>query len=48
MARVRDIRPLRKFAAVYVSVHSHFNRDRHRNRRIFFEQDRLAAVAEWH
>ena len=47
MARFRDMKTLQKFAAVHASIHNHFNRDRHLNRRDIFKQNRSAALAEW-
>ena len=47
MAKFRDIKTLRKFAAVHASIHNHFNQDRHLNRRTIFKQNRSAALAEW-
>ncbi len=47
MARFRDIKTLQKFASVHASIHSHFNQDRHLNRRDVFIQNRSAALAEW-
>ncbi len=47
MARFRDMKTLQKFAAVHASIHNHFNRDRHLNRRDIFKQNRAAALAEW-
>ncbi len=47
MARFRDMKILQKFAAVHASIHNHFNRDRHLNRRDIFKQNRAAALAEW-
>ena len=47
MASFRDIKTLQKFAAVHASIHNHFNRDRHLNRRDIFKQNRTAALAEW-
>ncbi len=38
---------LRKFAAIHASIHSHFNQERHLNRRDTFKQNRAAALAEW-
>ena len=46
MAKFRDMKTLQKFAAVPASIHNHFNRDRHLNRRDTFEQNRAAALAE--
>ena len=47
MARFRDIKTLQKFASVHASIHNHFNKDRHLNRRDIFKQNRAAALAEW-
>jgi len=47
MARFRDIMTLQKFASVHASIHSHFNLDRHLNRRDIFKQNRSATLAEW-
>jgi putative transposase len=47
MARFRDIKTLQRFASVHSSIHNHFNKDRHLNRREIFKQNRSAALAEW-
>ena len=47
MAKFRDVKTLQKFASVHASIHNHFNRQRHLNRRDIFKQDRAAALAEW-
>jgi putative transposase len=47
MARFRDIKTLQRFASVHASIHNHFNKDRHLNRREIFKQNRSAALAEW-
>ncbi len=47
MAKFRDVKTLQKFAATHASIHNHFNRDRHQNRRDIFKQNRAAALAEW-
>jgi putative transposase len=47
MARFRDIKTLQKFASAHASIHNHFNKDRHLNRRDIFKQNRSAALAEW-
>ncbi len=47
MAKFRDMKTLQKFAAAHVSIHNHFNQDRHLNRRDIFKQNRAAALAEW-
>ncbi len=48
MAKFRDVKTLQKFAAVHASIHNHFNRDRHLNRRDIFKQNRSAALVAWH
>jgi putative transposase len=47
MAKFRDMKTLQKFAATHASIHNHFNKDRHLNRRDIFKQNRSAALAEW-
>ena len=47
MARFRDIKTLQKFAAVYASLHNHFNQERHFYNRENFKLNRSAALAEW-
>ena len=47
MAKFRDMKTIQKFAAAHASIHSHFNRDRHLNRRDIVKQNRAAALAEW-
>ena len=47
MARVRDIKTLQTFTSVHVSIHNHFNHQRHLNRRDIFNQGRAAALVEW-
>jgi len=46
MAKFRNVKTLRKFAAVHASIHNHFNLERHLNRREIFKQNRAAALAE--
>ena len=46
MARFRDIKTLRKFAAVHASIRNHFNPERHLIRRDMFKTRRAAALAE--
>ena len=41
------MKTLQKFAAAHASIHNHFNKDRHLNRRDVFKQNRAAALAEW-
>ena len=38
MPKFRNIKTLRKFAAVHASIHNHFDLDRHLNRRDIFKQ----------
>jgi putative transposase len=47
MAKFRGMKALQKFAAAHASIHNHFNKDRHLNRRDIFKQNRSAALAEW-
>ncbi len=47
MAKFRDVRTLRKFAAAQASIDNHFNQDRHLDRRDIFKQNHAAALAEW-
>ncbi len=47
MLRFRRMRSLQKFAAVYSSVHNHFNREHHLNQRDRFKESRTAALEEW-
>ena len=47
MARFREIKVLQKFTSVHVSVHNHFNHQRHLNRRDIFKPAHAAALAEW-
>ena len=47
MAKFRGIKTLQKFASARASIHDHFIRDRHLNRRDVFKQNRAAALAEW-
>ncbi len=47
MAKFRDMKTLQKFTSVHASIHNHFNRDRHLNRRDIFKQNRAAARDEW-
>ncbi len=47
MAKFRSAKSLQKFASIHASIHNHFNRDRHLNRRDIFKHNRSAALAEW-
>ena len=46
MARFRDIKTLQQFAAAHVSIHNHFNQERHLYNRENFKLNRFAALAE--
>jgi putative transposase len=41
------MRTLQRFTTIHSSVYSHFNQDRHLNRRDIFKENRSAALAEW-
>ena len=41
------MKSLQKFAAVHLSVHNHFNKERHLYTRCNFKQNRATALAEW-
>jgi putative transposase len=43
----REIKTLQKLASAHASIHNHFNKDRHLNRRDIFKKNRAAALAEW-
>ncbi len=47
MAKFGDIKTLQKFAAIHASIHSHFNHDRHINRRDILKQNSADEHAEW-
>jgi len=47
MASFRSFKTLQKFISVHASVHNHFNKDQHRERRDNFKLQRSAALAEW-
>ena len=47
MAKFRSSKSLQKFASTHASIHNHFNRQRHLNRRDIFKHYRAAALAEW-
>ncbi len=47
IAKFGVVKALQNFAALHASLHNHFNRDRHSNRRDIFKQNRSAAFAEW-
>ena len=47
MAKFRDMKTFQKFAAAHASIHNHFNRDRHLNRRDIFKRNRSSALTEW-
>ncbi len=48
MQRFRQLRSLKKLAAVHSSVQNHFNQERHLYRRANFKALRTAALNEWH
>jgi len=41
------MKTLQKFASVHVTVHNHFNQERHLTDRQTFKANRTAAMAEW-
>ena len=45
-AKFRDVKTLPEFA-VHVSIHSHFNLDRHLTCRESIRENRLATLTEW-
>ncbi len=47
MLKFRSAKTLQKFASIHVSIHNHFNHDRHLNRRDHFKESRSQALAEW-
>ena len=47
MLRFRQTRTLQKFVSVHVSIHNHFNNERHLYSRTNFKLNRTAALAEW-
>jgi len=47
MERFRRMQTLRKFSSVHVSVHNHFNQERHLISRDLYRERRSAALAEW-
>ena len=47
MAKFKDGKTVQKFAAARASNHSHFNHDRHLNRRDICNRNRAAARADW-
>jgi putative transposase len=47
MLRFRRMRTLQKFVAVHVSVHNHFNAERHLYSRSNFQLNRATALTEW-
>jgi putative transposase len=44
VAKFRDVKTRRKFAAVHAFIHNHFNQDRHLNRRDIFKQNSSATM----
>jgi putative transposase len=47
MLRFSRMRSLQKFVAAHVSVHNHFNAERHLYNRSNFKLNRAAALTEW-
>ena len=47
MEKFRDMKTLHKFSAVHASIHNHFNRDRHLNRRNIFEMKSRGICSVW-
>ena len=47
IAKFRDIKPLQKFASIQVSIHNHFNHERHLISRDDFKGKREAELVEW-
>ncbi len=47
MTRFRSEGTLQKFTSIHASVYTHFNHQRHLNRRDIFKQARADALAEW-
>jgi len=47
MLKFRHLRSLQKFVSIHVSVHNHFNHERHLNNRETFKLQRNAALVEW-
>tara|TARA_R110000787_G_scaffold201997_1_gene312809 strand:+ start:1543 stop:1800 length:258 start_codon:yes stop_codon:yes gene_type:complete len=46
MAQFRDVKIPQEFGSIHVSIHSHFNLDRHLSDREIFGQNRSDALAE--
>ena len=47
IARFTDIKTLQKFSSVHASIYTHFNHQRHLNRRDTFKQARATTLTEW-
>jgi len=47
MAKFRSAKSLQKFASIQLSLHNHFNQERHLYNRRTFKLTRSAALAEW-
>lgn len=43
----RQMKTLQKFASVHVSLHNHFNQERHLTDRQTYKERRSTAFAEW-
>ena len=47
MAKFRNVKSLQKFASIHLSLHNHFNQERHLYNRRTFKLNRTAALTEW-
>ena len=47
MAKFRSAKSLQKFTSIQLSLHNHFNQERHLYNRRTFKLNRSAALAEW-
>ncbi len=47
MAKFRNVKSLQKFASIHLSLHNHFNQERHLYNRRTFKLHRTTALAEW-
>ena len=47
MAKFRSAKSLQKFASIHLSLHNHFNQERHRYKRQAFKLKRSIALSEW-
>ncbi len=47
MAKFRSAKSLQKFVSIHLSLHNHFNQERHLYNRQTFKLNRTAALGEW-